>query len=103
MSGYTPNLPSATVNTTTSKIVLSTTLGHTFPLAVQGVWSAASSTATGYVLLLEGSTTGTAKVKIQTGVNCGGFTPLGNGVIFTSKVYCELSVAKGATLVYTSG
>lgn len=105
MAGYTPNLPSMTVNTTTSKIVLSSTLGHTFPLAVQGLWIAASSTVTGYVLLLEGSTTGAQKVKAQTGLGGGiGYVDLKHGVAFTSKVYCELATGvKGATLVYTTG
>lgn len=104
MAGYTPALPSMTVNTTTSKIVLSSTLGHTFPLAVQSLWVAASTTVTGYVLLLEGSTTGEQKVKVQTGLGGGSHATFGNGVAFTSKVYAELATGvKGATITYTNG
>lgn len=102
---HAPNLPEYCVTTTGNGIVLSstTTIPATFPVTVKGVWCVPSSTAVGYVMLIEATSTGTQRIKLHTGISAGGYVPLANGVRFNTAIYAELSVAKSATIVYATG
>ena len=104
---YTPNLPSICVNTTsTGAIVLSTTttVAATFPVTVKGLWLTGGSTAIGVVQLIDGTSAGTIRIKVHTGLNIGGYMDLGNGVVFNTAIYAEVAAAsKSATIVYQSG
>lgn len=96
------NLPSLTKQTSANALVLGSS-NATFPLSVTGIHYVASSTAAGSILLIDGSSGGTQRIKINTPVAAvAGFVPFDNGVTFLTGVYVEMSPVKACTVIYRS-
>ena len=97
------NLPSLTVQTSANALVLGSS-NASVPLSLTGIYFVPSSTAAGTILLIDGSSAGTQRVKLNTPVGTApGFVSFANGVTFNTGVYVEMSPVKACTLVYRTG